>query len=151
MGVSPTNPQGLTTDPPIEASPNNRLHSASTFFEIPVDGPPYLVSQGNFSYGFTELLPATSLFEDGQRGVGTIREQKINVEVNTEYRDPSIFDWARVCIIGGENTEDGTQGAGVASPTTSGELTRDSVFSKVGVMVQIPVASVATPKGTNFI
>ncbi|KAF9647710.1 hypothetical protein BDM02DRAFT_3270011 [Thelephora ganbajun] len=45
------------------------------------------------------------------------------------------------------DTEDGTQGAGVATPTASGKPTRDSVFSKVGIIVWIPVASVVTPKG----
>jgi hypothetical protein len=135
-------PTLLTTDPSRETSSTNQLHSASTLFEISADQPLYLLSQGNFSYGTVEFLPATSRFAisqnvdrgvDGQGGVGWARDQKIRVEVNAEYRDTSIFDWARVCMINGETLEDGT----VPTFSAGRKTTKDSILKQAGVMVWV--------------
>ena len=135
-------PTLLATNPSAETSPTNQLHSASAFFEISADEPLYLLSQGNFSYGTVEFLPATSQFaipqdadrsESDQGGVKWTREQKIRVEVNAEYRDTSVFDWARVCMIGGKIMEDRS----VPTSTTGGNTTGDSTPKQIGVMVWV--------------
>ena len=132
-------PTLLTTDPSMETSSINQLHFASTFFEIPAGEPLYLLSQGNFSYGTVEFVPATSestISQDsersgnGQGGLKGDQEQKIRVEVDAKYRDPSVFDWARVCMIGSESAEDGTQGTGT-------KPTKASMLNQVGVMVWV--------------
>jgi len=132
-------PTLLTADPSIETPSINQVHSASTFFEIPAGEPLYLLSQGNFSYGTVEFLPVTSesatsqdpeRSENGQGGVMGVGEQKIRVEVDANYRDPSVFDWARVCMIGSERAVDGTQ-------STGGKPTMASMLSQVGVMVWV--------------
>ena len=147
-------PTLLTTDPLMETSPINQLHSASTFFEIPADGPLYLLSQGNFSYGTVEFLPATSQSavpqgvdwgENGQGGVERTQEQKIRVEVEAKYRDPSIFSWARVCMIGGEGVEDET----IPTSGAGGKTEKDSVLSQVGVMVW--VSSTMSPPPSSLL
>ena len=134
-------PTLLTTDP--STSPINQLHSASTFFEIPAGEPLYLLSQGNFSYGSVEFLPATSesaiprdpeWTENDQGGAQGDLEQKIRVEVDATYRDPSVFDWARVCMIGGESTADGAQ-------STDGKPPKASVLNQVGVMVWVSLTA----------
>jgi len=139
-------PTLLTTDPSMETS-SNQLHFASTFFEIPAGEPLYLLSQGNFSYGTVEFLPATpesattqdpEWNENGQGGVNGDQEQKIRVEVDAKYRDPSVFDWARVCMIGSESMEDGTQDAG-RKPTKA------SMLNQVGVMVWVSLITPAPP------
>ena len=143
-------PTLLTTDPLMEASPINQLHSASTFFEIPADGPLYLLSQGNFSYGTVEFLPATSQpavpqgadwSENGQGGVERIQEQKIRIEVDAKYRDPSIFSWARVCMIGGEGVEDET----IPTSGAGEKVEKDSMLSQVGVMVWVSLTMSPPP------
>ena len=131
----------------METSSINQLHFASTFFEIPAGEPLYLLSQGNFSYGTVEFLPAMSesataqdpeWSENGQGGVKGDQEQKIRVEVDAKYRDPSVFDWARVCMIGNESTEDGTQGIG-RKPTKA------SMLNQVGVMVWVSLITPPPP------
>ena len=125
----------------METSSINQLHFASTFFEIPAGEPLYLLSQGNFSYGTVEFVPATpeppasqdpERSENDQGGVKGDPEQKIRVEVDAKYRDPSVFDWARVCMIGRGSAEDGTQDAG-RKPTKA------SMLNQVGVMVWVRV------------
>jgi len=132
-------PTLLTTGPSMETSSINQLHFASTFFEIPAGEPLYLLSQGNFSYGTVEFIPATyestilqdpDRSENDQGGIKGDREQKIRVEVDAKYRDPSVFDWARVCMIGSESAGDGTQGTG-RKPTKA------SMLNQVGVMVWV--------------
>lgn len=146
-------PTLLTTDPSMETSPINQLHSASAFFEIPADEPLYLLSQGNFSYGTVEFVPAApesgipqdvEWSENGRGGVKTVLGQKIRVEVDAKYRDPSVFDWARVCMIGGENVEDGAQGAG-------GEPRKPSLLSRVGVMVWVSLTGMSPPSSSSLI
>ena len=131
-------PTLLTTNPSTKTSTINQLYSVSAFFEIPADKPLYLLSQGNFSYGTVEFLPATyqspvsqdaNWRENGQEGIKGHQEQKIRVEIDAKYRDPSVFDWARVCTIGNDDMEDGTQGGG--------EPTKDPVLSQVGIMIWV--------------
>jgi len=142
----------LTTDPSMETSSINRLYSASTFFEIPADEPLYLLSQGNFSYGTVEFLPAISQDADwgesGRGGVKGVREQKIKVEIDAKYRDLSVFDWARVCMIGGESVGDGTQGAEVPTSSTGREPKKDSILSQVGVMVWVSLIMSLPPSSS---
>jgi len=135
-------PTLLATDPSAKTSPTNQLHSASAFFEISADGSLYLLSQGNFSYGTLEFLSTTPQFATSrnadwsgsdQGGVKWTREQKIRVEVNAEYRDTSVFDWARVCMIGRGIMEDRS----VPTSTTGGNTTGDSTPKQIGVMVWV--------------
>ena len=152
-------PTLLATDPSTRASPMNQFHFASTFFEIPADGPVYLLSQGNFSYGTVEFLSATSgsviswdadWSENGQGEVDGVQEQKIRVEVDAKYRDPSVFNWAKVCMIGGENMEDGTQGAEVPISSAGKEPTKDSILNQVGVMIWVSLV-VFLPSSSSLI
>lgn len=138
----------LTADPSTETPSITQLHSASASFEIPVDEPLYLLSQGNFSYGAVEFLPATypDWSENDQGGLKGDREQKIRVEVNAKYRDPSVFDWARVCMIGRDDMEDGVQGTGVPPSSAGGEPTKDSILSQVAIMIWVRlIISIPSP------
>ena len=151
-------PTLLTTDLSIGASFISQLYSASTFFEILADEPLHLLSQGNFSYGTIEFLPVTSesilrdveWSENGQRELREAREQKIRVEVYAEYRNPSVFNWARICMIGGESMEDGTQGAEVPTSHTSGEPVKDSILSRAGIMIWVSL-TVPFPPSSSLI
>jgi len=139
-------PTLLTADPSMEATPINQLHSASIFFEIPADEPLYLHSQGSFSYGTVEFLPTTpqstasqdaEWSENWGGGVNGIQNQKIRVEIDAKYRDPSVFSWARVCQIGGEGVNYGVQGAEVPTPSVSGESTKSPIPDQVGVVIWV--------------
>lgn len=151
-------PTLLTTDLSVGASFISQLYSASTFFEIPADEPLHLLSQGNFSYGTVEFLPVTSesilrdveWSENGQRDLREAREQKIRVEVYAEYRNPSVFNWARICMIGGESMEDGTQGAEAPASHTGGEPVKDSILSRVGIMIWVSL-TVPFPPSSSLI
>jgi len=68
-------------------------------------------------------------------GIKGARDQKTRVETDVEYRETSAFDWARVCMIGDESTNDGTQGAEIPISSVGSPPTKSSVPSQVSVVV----------------